>query len=197
MVDAERLGEVVAADTAGFTGECYELYALPPLGGLVRTRAAEIEIYGVVAYMATTGLEPGRRPVARGHHAEDEADILKENPQLAALMRSEFTAIVIGHRKEGRLSQYLPPAPARIHSFVYDSTDAELAEFGQSFGFLPRLLGNPGPVASDELVAACLRQLARVQPDRRGFLVAAGKELAMLLGGEYQRLRAILERIRE
>jgi hypothetical protein len=197
MVDAARLGEVVEADTSGFTGECYELYALPPLGGLVRTRAADVEIYAVVALCATTGLEPGRRPVARGHHAAAEADILKENPQIAALMRSEFTAIVIGHRSEGRLSRYLPPDPARIHSFVYECTDAELTEFGQSFGFLPRLLGNQGPVASDELVSACLRQMARVQPDRRGFLVTAGKELAMLLGGEYQRLRQILERIRE
>ncbi len=197
MVDAERLGEVVAADTSGFTGECYELYGLPPLGGLVRTRAAEIEIYGVVALCATTGLEPGRHPVARGHHAADEADIMKENPQLAALMRSEFTVTVIGHRSEGCLSQYLPPAPARIHSFIYACTDAELAEFGQSFSFLPRLLANQGPVASDELTAACLRQLARVQPDRRAFLVAAGKEIAMLLGSEYQRLRQVLERIRE
>jgi len=197
MVEVPRLGEVVAADTSGFTGECYELYGLPPLGGLVRSRAAEVDIFGVVALCATTGLEPGRRPVARGHHATDEADILKENPQLAALMRSEFTAIIIGHRSEGILSQYLPPAPARIHGFIYACTDAELAEFGQNFSFLPRLLGNQGPVASDELTAACLRQLARVQPDRRAFLVSAGKELAMLLGGEYQRLRAILERIKE
>jgi hypothetical protein len=197
MVDVERLGEVVAADTSGFTGECYELYGLPPLGGLVRTRAGEVEIFGVVAQSATTGLEPGRHPVARGHHAADEADILKENPQLAALMRSEFSAIIIGHRSGGILSQYLPPAPARIHGFIYGCTDAELTEFGQNFSFLPRLLGNQGPVASDELTAACLRQLARVQPNRRAFLVAAGKELAMLLGGEYQRLRAILERIKE
>lgn len=197
MLDAERLGEVVAADTSGFTGECYQLYGLPPLGGLVRTRAGEVDIYGVVALCATTGLEPGRHPVARGHESADEADILKENPQLAALMRSEFSAIIIGHRNEGTLSQYLPPAPARIHGFIYAATDAELAEFGQSYSFLPRLLGNPGPVASDELVAACLRQLARVQPDRRAFLVAAGKELAMLLGGEYQRLRQVLERIKE
>ncbi len=196
MPEASRLGEVIEAGTSGFVGECYELYVLPALGSLVRTSAAEVEIYAVVSHAGTSGLEPGRRAVARGHDAADEADVFRENPQLTALLRSEFEAIVIGHRSEGQLYQYLPPLPAHIHGFIHACDEAETLAFGEGFSFLARLLDHSGPVASDELTAACLRQLAAVQPDRRGFLVAAGKELAIVLGGEYRRLRAILERIR-
>ena len=41
------------------------------------------------------------------------------------------------------------------------------------------------------------RQMSAAQEDPRRFLVAAGKELAILLGGEFNRLKAVLERIRE
>ena len=52
------------------------------------------------------------------------------------------------------------------------------------------------PVSADELIAACLRQMSQVYEDRHTFLVAAGKGLAILLGGELNRLKAILERIK-
>ncbi|MGB3128878.1 MAG: hypothetical protein WBC11_04080, partial [Dehalococcoidia bacterium] len=48
----------------------------------------------------------------------------------------------------------------------------------------------------DEMVSACLRQASRAHDDGRAFLVRAGKELAVLLGGELNRLNAILRRIR-
>jgi hypothetical protein len=49
---------------------------------------------------------------------------------------------------------------------------------------------------SDELIAATLRLMSSSSDDSRAFLVAAGKELAALLGQDYAKLKAILERIR-
>ena len=46
-------------------------------------------------------------------------------------------------------------------------------------------------------MAATLRQMSGAHEDPRAFLVAAGKELAVLLGGEFNRLKAILERIKQ
>jgi len=42
-----------------------------------------------------------------------------------------------------------------------------------------------------------LRQMSEVYEDRQRFLVAAGKELAILLGGEFNRLKAILGRVKQ
>jgi hypothetical protein len=39
--------------------------------------------------------------------------------------------------------------------------------------------------------------MSQAYEDRYAFLVAAGKELAVLLGGEFNQLKAILERIRQ
>lgn len=189
---ADRVGEVVEAKTTGFTAQCYELYLSPPLGSLVRTG----NIYGIVHSAGTSSLEPGRRALARGKDEADEEGVFRANPQLEKLFRSEFECLAVGYRDGERLCQYLPPAPARIHAFVYMCRPDEVKEFSRSLDFLNLLINCDLEVPADELVAAALRQMGRAQDDPHKFLVVAGKELAVLLGGRYGELRALLGRLK-
>lgn len=186
-----KIAEVIEAETARFTAQCYELYGIPPLGSLVRTG----DIYGIVAGAATTGLEPGRKPVARGKDEASEAAVYESSPQLARLLRSEFVALVVGHKEDSKLLQYLPPYPARIHSFVYLCQPDEVRNFGESPGFL-NILINSAMSPADELTSAALRRMSRAYEDPYPFLIAAGKELAVLLSNQYDRLRILLGRLR-
>ena len=189
-----KIGEVIEASTTEFTAQCYELHQPPPFGSMVKTREGEVEIYAVVCGAATTSIEPGRRPIARGGEEAEEDDIYRSSPQLAKLLRTDFSALVVGHRQEEKFHHYLPPRPARIHSFVFLCDAEEVERFSQSFDFLSILVGAGGQ--ADELIAASLRQAAAAHPEPRAFLVRAGKELAVLLGGETNRLNNILRRIR-
>ncbi len=193
----ERVGEVIEASTTEFVAQCYELYQSPPLGSLVKTKDETVELYGIVYNAATTSLEPGRRPIARGKDETSEEAVYQASPQLLKLLRSEFNALVVGHRQDDKLLHYLPPKPARIHGFVYLCSPEEVKEFSQSFDFLNILLNAHLPVSSEEIIAASLRQMSQVYEDRHAFLVAAGKELAILLSGQFNQLKAILGRIRE
>ena len=193
----QRVGEVIEASTTEFVAQCYELYQSPPLGSLVKTRDLLVELYGIVYNTTTTSLEPGRRPIARGKDEASEEEIYRSSPQLLELLRSESSALVVGHKQGDKLHHYLPPKPARIHGFVYLCPSEEVKEFSQSFNFLTILINTHLPVSQDELIAACLRQMSQAYEDRYAFLVAAGKELAVLLGGEFNQLKAILERIRQ
>jgi len=193
---ADRVGEIIEASTAGFTVQCYELYELPPLGSLVKTRDGELDIYGIVCHATTGSLEPGRRPIARGKDEATEADVYQSSPQLAKLLRSEFSALVVGHKTGESINQYLPPGPARIHGFVYQCSADEVKEFGRSLAFLNMLVSAHLPVAVDEIVPAALRLMSQSQEDPHAFLVAAGKELAVMLGGQFNQLRAILGRLK-
>ena len=141
--------------------------------------------------------EAAYHPIARGKYEVSEEEIYRSSPQLLKLLRTEFSALVVGYRDNEKLYRYLPPRPARIHSFVYLCSPEEVKEFSQSFDFLNILINARLPVSTDELIAACLRQMSQVYEDRHTFLVAAGKELAMLLGGELNQLKAILGRIKE
>ena len=192
----QKVAEIIEASTTGFVAQCYELYQLPPLGSLVKTRDESQELYGIVYNAATTSLEPGRRPIARGKDETSEEEIYRSSPQLLQLLKSEFSVLVVGHRQDGKLYHYLPPKPARIHGFVYQCRLGEMKEFSQSLDFLNMLLNTRLPVPVDELIAAALRHLSQAQEDRHAFLVAAGKELAARLGGQYHQLKAILGRLK-
>jgi len=190
------VGEVIEASTTEFVAQCYELYQSPPLGSLVKTIDLPVELYGIVYYATTASLEPGRRPIARGKDEASEEAIYHSSPQLLKLLRTEFSALVVGYRENENLYRHLPPKPARIHGFVHRCHPDEVREFSQSFDFLNLLLNAHVPVSAEELVAASLRQMSQVYEDHHAFLVAAGKELAILLSGEFNRLKAILGRLR-
>jgi len=187
-----KIAEVIEASTAQFTAQCYELYEIPPLGSLIKTG----DIYGIVAHATTAGMEPGRKPIARGKDEPSESAVYESSPQLQKLLRSEFTAAVVGYRKDDKIHQYLPPQPARIHSFIYLCQPEEVEEFSKSFGFLNILVNAIIPVPAEEVIAATLRQMSRVNKDSRAFLVAAGKELANLYSSNIARLKNILERLK-
>ncbi len=196
MAKLERVGEVIEASTTDFVAQCYELYQSPPLGSLVKTGDSGTDLYGIVYHATTTSFEPGRRPIARGKDETSEEAIYKSSPQLLKLLKSEFGAVMVGHREGNSWHHYLPPKPARIHSFVYLCPTPEMKEFSQSLQFLNILLNTRLPVSPEELIAACLRQMSQAHEDPRAFLVKAGKELAVSLGGNLNQLKAILERIK-
>ena len=189
-----KIGEVIKSSTESFMAECYELHCPPSFGSLVRTREGNIDIYAVVSGASTSSIEAGRRPIARGRDDVNEEDIYLSNPQLEKLMRTEFTALVVGHGDSGKVSQYMPPRPARIHSFVYSCESDEVAIFNQSLAYLSMLVDVPE--RSNELIAAALRNAAAAYSEPMAFLVRAGKELALMIAGDTNRLNIILKKVR-
>lgn len=199
MTGESRVGEVIEACTRDFSVQCYELYRLPPLGSLVKTRGevqqdSRMDMFGVVYNAATSSIDPGRRPLARGKDELNEDEIYRSNPQLLKLLKSEFNVLVVGYSQNEKVCQYLPPLPARIHSFVHTCSAEEVKQFSRSFDFLNILLTARMDFPPAELISACLRQMGQVYgAERHAFLVSAGKELAALLCDDYTQLKAILK----
>lgn len=198
----ERAGEVIEACTTDFVAQCYELYHLPPLGSLVKTRGETqqdytVDLYGLVYNGLTSGVEPGRRPIARGKDELNEDEIFRSSPQLLKLLRSEFKVLVIGYSYNNSVFQCLPPRPARIHSFVHLCTVEEVKHFSRSFDFLNIILKARLDIPVEQLVGASLRYMGQVYGgERHAFLVSAGKELAALLCNDYGLLKVILKGLR-
>ncbi len=192
----QKVAEIIEASTTEFAAECYELYSLPPLGSLVKTADGETELFGVVYNASTSSVEPGRRPIARGKNEDSEEAIYRANPQLSKLLRSEFSSIVVGHRQGLDIRHFLPPGPARIHGFVHVCESQEVREFSKSLDFLNVLLNERLSVPAEEVVGAALRQMSVAHENPRQFLVAAGRELALILGDDFSRLRAVLARLK-
>ncbi len=199
----QHIGEVVEAATGRFVFQTYEVDGAPPFGALVRTTAAlpggegEAAIYGVIAEAVTAGVDPSRRPIALGRGEASPDAVFRAHPQLAQLFRTDVTALVVGYEDGGTLRHAVPARPARMHGFVHPCSPADAAAFTRSLGFLPLLAAASPPVPVEELLAAFLNHAAAGHADdRRGFLVRAGKELAVLWRSEPHRLATVLARLR-
>jgi hypothetical protein len=197
-----RIGEVIESTTTGFTSGAYELLAAPPFGALVRAqaRAEGMSVYGLVYDIRTGSKEPGGRALVRGRTYSGrelyDDEIYQEHPDLAEVLQTEFSAITVGFAQGGRIYQYLPPQPPPVHYSVYECPDDELAHFSERTDFFRTLLF-AYQIPSDELLAAIIRSAARARAGaERDYLVHAGREVASLLKDDYDRLTAILRRIR-
>jgi hypothetical protein len=52
-------------------------------------------------------------------------------------------------------------------------------------------------IPTEDLTAAALREMSKEQTDPRAFLVSGGKALTVILSGDYNRLKAILARLKQ
>jgi hypothetical protein len=197
-----RIGEVIESTTTSFTAGAYELLEAPPFGALVRAqaRAEDMAVYGLVYEIRTGSKEPGGRALVRGRTYSGrelyDAEIYHEHPDLAEVLQTEFSAITVGFVAGAQIHQYLPPQPPPVHYSVYECADDELARFTAATDFFRTLLF-AYQIPSDELLAAVIRAAARAHAGaERAYLVHAGREVASLLKDDYDRLTAILRRIR-
>ena len=190
----DRIGEVIEASTNHLLAQCYHLYGSPPLGALMRAGRQGEAVYGVVTGITTQSLDPGRKPIARGHQVESEEEVYQGNPQLARLLHTHLELAIVGHAQGDQLLPNLPPQPPRIHTFVYPCAPEEVRAFTASLDFLRLLLANGSPT-TDEATASLLIMASQAHPDPYAFRLAAGQELARLLGSDPPRLNALLKRL--
>lgn len=158
-------------------------------------RAAETvdgTLYALVYHALTGSIEPGRRAAAYGL---EEEELHRQQPQIVALLATEFAALHLGYAQAGRIRLHLPPRPPRLHARVWECTPDEVCALTADPDFLRTLLVPTGMVSPDELLAACLRSATLCRPDDTGYLVRMGKQLALLLRDDPERLTALLRKL--
>jgi hypothetical protein len=188
---SQRVGETIAVSIREFQAQSYDLYLAPSFGSFIHvaSTAPGIEIYAVVQDIRTEPIDPSRPVVARGAELADEEAIYAENPHFRHVMRTRFSAVVIGYEQDGQAYHLLPPQPPRIHGFVHACSPDKVADFTQHLGFLRLLMASQ---ASNDLLSACVRTAAAARAGESGYLVGAGKELMVLLAEDPERLNALL-----
>jgi len=188
---AAPVGEIIDTSVAELTAQACELNQSPPFGGFVKVTAPERTVYGVVYAIHTGSIEPGGRPILRGRDGMRDRAIFDQNPDLEQLLRTEFSALVVGYAEGGALRTYLPPSPPPLHWSVVACDEAEVAALTARLDYLRTILSaTSAPV--DALLAANIRLAGTAHLDESAFRVRAGRELATLLKHDYPRLTAIL-----
>ena len=190
---ASRLGEIVEASTTRLRAVAPQTFEGPAFGAFVKTSDGIRTTYGVVAHVEHASIDPSRRAIPLGRTWDE---LQREQPQVLDLLTTEFEAICVAYAEEnGAVHAYLPPAPPRVHDFVYACDQQEIFDLTEDLEFV-RTLGASGLPIVAELIAASIRNAAEHRKDQRAFLVRAGREVADLFRQDYELASSIIRRIR-
>jgi hypothetical protein len=191
LIARAPIGEIVDTAVAEFSAQACELNKAPAFGSFVKVTVPERAVYGVVYAIHTGGLEPGSRAVLRGRDGMRDHEIFDQNPDLEQLLRTEFSARIIGYAEGSSMRWYLPPSPPPLHWSVVECDRDETAALTTRLDYFRTILSaNDAPV--DALLAANIRLAGTAHLDETTFRLRAGRELATLLKHDYPRLTAIL-----
>ncbi len=193
-----RIGEIVETMSTGFVAESFELNRPPPLGGLVVVRlpgaeaSAGMDVYAVVTYGQTGGLDPSRRAVRRSTDTVFDGAIYQEHPELTRTLRTEFGAALVGFVVDDQLRQHLPPQPPPLHFSVQTAPAGELQRFTDHLQYLRLLLAPYGQVSPLQVLAANVREVYQHRGQDDVWLSAAAREIATLLKNDHESLLTVL-----
>lgn len=187
-------GEVILADTLRFEAECRELYQAPEFGSFVRADSGQQTVFGVVYLVATSCIDANRKTQAHWMSSEELGERL---PHLHLVLRTTFTARVIGHRSGGALLPRLPGQPPRIHTFVSPAGPEEIRDLTRSNSFL-RTLGTAAELPAEDLIGASVERARAAwagQPDAERRFEEWCRYLARLFRDDFDRFEAIMQRV--
>src|SRR3712207_2834799 len=149
-----RIGEIIESNTTAFVAGAYQLHGAPPFGALVRAEGRDsCAAYGLVYNIATTSRELAGRAIVRGRDGMFDEDIYLGNPDLAAVLQTEFHALIVGYCDGPTIRQHLPAYPPPTHYSVSLCDGDELRRFAERLQFCRTVLNAPD-VPHEELLAA-------------------------------------------
>ena len=166
----------------------------PRFGSFVAVGSNEgkTRVIAVVNNVVTGPVDGVHRPSAFGLTREE---LRTQQPQIFALLRTDVHASIIGYIEDGRAFQHLPPHPPEVHDFVYHATTSDIKSVTSDFDFLRQLSYTAnGPI--DELLAATIREAYTARGSDEAFLHRAGQAFSQLFRSDYERLVAILKKIK-
>jgi hypothetical protein len=188
-----RIGEIIETSSTTLIAESETLNQAPPLGSLCQTTLDDGRVlYAVVAFGRTGGLDPSRRAVKRGNEAVSDAAIYQHHPELTRILRTEFTAALVGWSERHRIWQRLPSQPPPLHYSLHSCEHATIVQFSEKLDYLRLLLNTQGELPADQLLAANVREMYRARGNDHTWLDRAGKAVASLLKNDYERLMNVL-----
>lgn len=190
-----RIGEIIETTSVSFVAESLELNRPPPLGSLVTvhlTSRPDTLVFAVVTHGQTVGLDPSRRAIRRSTEVIFDDAVYSNNPELDHVLRTEFSASLVGLSVDGVIRQHLPPQPPPLHYSVHSASPQQMDLFTASLSYFRLLLLTIGPVPCQQILAAHVREVHSRKGNDLAWLNAAGREIANLLRDDHEALMTTL-----
>ena len=195
---SRRIAELIAVRTTEYVAQVDNLHAPPALGSVAIVRDAGMDILSFVTSAETVPNDSGRRPTARGADYDTVEEFYARRPEINRLIHTEFTAVIVTHRIDGQLMPYAPPRPPRLHAFVYEGKENDIADLAND----PLTLQSIASVRTEaplDFVPAAIRTLASAAGSATAqgdFLRETGRRLVYIMRDDMRGLQTVLAKIK-
>lgn len=189
----EPFAEIIESSLAMAQAQSWQWNTFPRFGSLMQINQQETTILGLVTSISTGSMDPIRYPFP---YQKTEKELMLEQPQIFEFLKTTFTMQIIGFLSNDIIAYRIPPYPSKIHSFVQEASYPLIASFFKKTDFLFSLFSFSSHVESvDELLIACLAELAMHKLLTPTFLDSFSHSFSLLTGNDYRRLKLFLHRV--
>ncbi len=188
------VGRALRTSNRGFVIGCSVMQPdIPAFGSFVRAQGhtPDSVIYGLVYEVAMED-DPMARSLILADPLQRETILDQQNNRQVI----EVSVLAVGYRADDHIVHRIPAHPPVTMNRLYRCEPDEVVAFTQRFDYFRLVLSAP-EVPADDLLTASLLAAAGARPtqEREQFLLAAGRELARLLGGDPLRLDGLLRQL--
>jgi hypothetical protein len=152
--------EVVESSLSTAISQCWRNDDLPTFGSFVTIDSNPILI-GCVTDIKHLSRDPSRIPTT--YQMTDE-ELHREQPQIFALLITQFTIKIVGYRDNNAISFFLPPLPAGIHRFVSRLAPTDTDALFTDPQLFEALMRGDEQTNLDDLLLVIFRKLAARGP---------------------------------
>lgn len=193
IIKAHYLGEVVHSTIAQWSTQAWQWDEYPEFGAVVCLDSGPIQIFGVVYYIKTGSDDPVRQAFA---YQQSEAELQREQPQIFAFLKTDFSSIPLGYKIGTHFVYALPPRPPKMHTFVRLAIQDELAALLNGAGVVHALFSQYSRIEYfEELLLAFLRYLEQYSLVSRALLIQVSEQLSLVTANDYRRLKMFMDRV--
>lgn len=193
MMNNKAFAEIIESSLQGFTAQSWEHDMFPSFGSMVIVKGKKRTVFGLVHQIQTGSMDPTRYPFP---YQKTEDELLREQPQIFAFLKTTFSCIIIGYQEHGTILYQVAPEPTKIHAFVETMPIDLCKQFFHKERFLHVLFGFANTIANvDELLLAIItyqRSLNILTPEKINTFMSS---FALLTGNDYRRLKLFLQRV--
>lgn len=152
--------EIIESSLSSAIGQCWTHNTIPTFGSFVAINGNPVLI-GCVTDIRHLSRDPSRIPTT---YQLSEEELHREQPQIFALLTTQFTIKIVGSTHGETVTFFLPPLPANIHHFISQIPVPTTNTLLTQPALFESLLRGESTPNHDELILAIFRQLAQQGP---------------------------------
>ena len=191
--NSHSFAEILASNLNTIQGQCWNWKQPPVFGSLVTVETPQETIFAIISNITIESSDPVRQPIA---YQKTHEELLQEQPQIFEFLETNFQAIIVGHKQNGKMLYHLPSSPPQIHSFISYPEQTEAQSFFAENDYLQLLLQQAHEAPNfHELLFAILKEIKNKQLLHLEQLHELVRIMTSTMKADYMTIKTFINRV--